>query len=113
MKALRADGWGIPGRMGIDRQNVDVHLSGVCTCRWRKDHCVPGKRCAGLFGDGGSHGETRILRHLMGKKFPKVWASDRLWKNIKQLCARSDAVDVFEKKFFKWCRPVKVRVETK
>jgi hypothetical protein len=66
-----------------------------------------------LGSDGGESGETFTLRRLMGKKFPKVWGERLLWKNMKQLIARSDKLEEFRREFFKRCRRLTVEVRSR
>ena len=107
MKAKRAMGWGVPEDIRIDRDNVDVHLCGVCTCSWHKQ-CVAEKQCRKLFADGGMSGANRTLKYLMGGKLPKGWGGDRYVRGVWE--AKHEAMDIFRRDFFERCRPLRVEV---
>jgi hypothetical protein len=74
---------------------------------------VVGKRCQKLFSDGGEHGADRTLSELMkesGRRMPKSWSHDRIWKRQEAWKAKMDLKDKFEKEYFERCRPMEVEV---
>ena len=108
-----AKGWGVPADVSIGRDNVDVHLCGVCTCKWRKEYCLPVKSCERLFSGGGLQGQIRALKALMGDDFPKDWGRMGLWRwSPAQAQARDDAIRRFKEDAFKRCRALRVEVRT-
>ena len=114
MRTNKAKGWGIVGHIGLDVDNVNVHLGGVCTCSWRKQHCLGTKRCQSLFEDGGNDGTIRQLKALMGKDFPKAWENERLWvTDAMEASKRSLAISDFKRKHFLKCRPVEIEIRVK
>ena len=114
MKAKKARGWGIPDHIGLDVDNVSVHLGCVCTCTWRKKHCTPYKKCEEIFRDEGQSEDIQTLKSLMGKDFPKSWENQRLWvSDYDEAEKRSDAYNKFRREFFKKCRPVEIEIRVK
>jgi len=108
-----AKGWGIPDRVGISRENVDVGVCGVCTCRWRREHCCRDRRCVRLFGSGGEQGRIAILKELMGDEFPPDWGRSDLWrKSMTQVRLRDEKIAEFEREAYRKCRPLRVEVRT-
>jgi hypothetical protein len=107
-------GWAVPEWLKVSGDShVEVRMCGVCTCAWRKRHCDPRKECYIIHDSGGEEGEISLLRRLMGKNFPKVWAGNLLCRNDKQWALRRQALDKFAKPFYKKCRPVQVEVRAR
>lgn len=108
----RSKGWGVPQWISVSGAGgVNVNLDGVCSCSWRRELCDPRKQCHIIHDNGGGEeGTTHMLRRLMGRKFPRVWAGRLLWRNNKQWDLRRKALDRFASAFYKRCRPVWVGV---
>jgi hypothetical protein len=108
-------GWAVPEWLKVSGDtHVEVSLNGVCTCAWRRENCDPRKECYIIHDNGhGEEGSIRLLRRLMGKKFPKVWAGNLLCRNDKQWALRRQALDKFAPGFYKKCRPVQVEVRAR
>ena len=111
MKTKKARGWGIPDQVNLDVDNVNIHIGCVCTCSWRKQHCLGTKRCQSLFENDGT---IRQLKALMGKDFPKAWENERLWvTDAMEASKRSLAISDFKREHFLKCRPVEVEIRVK
>ena len=110
MKTKQVKGWAVTEWIELEGCDPNANLFGVCSCKWRKEKCVGRKECS-LFGGETKSVQIATLRDKMGKKFPKLWESERLLlidPNQDQL--RSDALTKLGKEFFKKCIPVCVEV---
>ena len=110
---MKARGWTTGA--GFDKDNIEVSLRNVCTCRQRHK-CRSEGRCVLLFEGGGSLEQERVLRALMqneGKKMPRSWANG--WRNNRRRLSTYEAkeavIEGFEREYFKACKPVTVEVK--
>ena len=103
-------GWAVSCRASSDG-GVNINLCGVCTGRWRK-RCVSQKRCRELFSHGGTSGAHGTLARLKGlKRVPASWDSHTYTKaDYKRYAQLDNEMEVFEKAYFKKCKPVTVQI---
>ena len=107
---MKAKGWAVKNAEEITIDGATVEIGGVCTCSWRKEHCVSSKRCNMLFSNGGEYDVIKKLKRMMGKKFPRSWSNPMGFSTQESYNARKKQEEEFEREYFKKCRPVQVEI---